>query len=65
MVWGLELSDPRHADRAARRAFELGLLLETSGVHGQVVKLLPPLTITTDELDHGLRIAQRAVHETA
>jgi diaminobutyrate-2-oxoglutarate transaminase len=65
MVWGLELSDPQHADRAARRAFELGLLFETSGVHGQVVKLLPPLTITTDELDQGLRITQRAVHETA
>ncbi|MFH8753391.1 diaminobutyrate--2-oxoglutarate transaminase [Streptomyces rimosus] len=65
MVWGLELSDPQHAGRAARRAFELGLLIETSGAHGQVVKLLPPLTITTDELDRGLRIAQRAVYETA
>ncbi|MFJ4948485.1 diaminobutyrate--2-oxoglutarate transaminase [Streptomyces sp. NPDC088760] len=65
MVWGLELSDPRHAGRAARRAFELGLLMETSGAHGQVVKLLPPLTITSDELDQGLRIVQRAVYETA
>ncbi|MEU0250961.1 diaminobutyrate--2-oxoglutarate transaminase [Streptomyces sp. NPDC006184] len=65
MVWGLELSDPQHAGRAARRAFELGLLIETSGAHDQVVKLLPPLTITTDELDQGLRIAQRAVFETA
>jgi diaminobutyrate-2-oxoglutarate transaminase len=65
MVWGLELSDPRHAGRAARRAFELGLLMETSGADGQVVKLLPPLTITSDELDQGLRIVQRAVHETA
>ncbi|MGW0704204.1 diaminobutyrate--2-oxoglutarate transaminase [Streptomyces sp. NPDC002867] len=65
MVWGLELSDPRHAGRAARRAFELGLLIETSGAHGEVLKLLPPLTIATDELDQGLRIAQRAVYETA
>ncbi|MFJ4521034.1 diaminobutyrate--2-oxoglutarate transaminase [Streptomyces sp. NPDC088810] len=65
MVWGLELSDPGHAGRAARRAFELGLLMETSGAHGQVVKLLPPLTITSDELDQGLRIVQRAVYETA
>ncbi|WP_331724867.1 diaminobutyrate--2-oxoglutarate transaminase (plasmid) [Streptomyces sp. NBC_00111] len=65
MVWGLELLDPLHAARASRRAFELGLLVETSGAHGEVLKLLPPLTITTDELDHGLRIAQRAVHETA
>ncbi|MFJ6694985.1 diaminobutyrate--2-oxoglutarate transaminase [Streptomyces sp. NPDC091272] len=65
MVWGLELSDPLHAGRAARRAFDLGLLIETSGVHDQVVKLLPPLTITTDDLDQGLRITQRAVYETA
>ncbi|MFC8361644.1 diaminobutyrate--2-oxoglutarate transaminase [Streptomyces griseorubiginosus] len=65
MVWGLELADPGHAARAARRAFELGLLMETSGAHGQVVKLLPPLTITGDELDQGLRVVQRAVHETA
>lgn len=65
MVWGLELSDLQHAGRAARRAFELGLLIETSGAHGQVIKLLPSLTITTDELDKGLRIAQRAVYETS
>lgn len=65
MAWGLELSDPQHAGRAARRAFEHGLLIETSGANDQVVKLLPPLTITTDQLDHGLRIVQRAVHETA
>jgi diaminobutyrate-2-oxoglutarate transaminase len=64
MVWGLELADPGHAGRAARRAFELGLLMETSGAQGQVVKLLPPLTITSDELDQGLRIVRRAVDET-
>ncbi|AZS82901.1 diaminobutyrate--2-oxoglutarate transaminase [Streptomyces griseoviridis] len=65
MVWGLELPHPEHAGRAARRAFQLGLLIETSGAHDEVIKLLPPLTITTDELDRGLRIAQRAVYETA
>ncbi|MDT3400498.1 diaminobutyrate--2-oxoglutarate transaminase, partial [Streptomyces sp. B1866] len=43
----------------------LGLLLETSGPHGEVVKLLPPLTITPDELDEGLAILTRAVHDTA
>ncbi|MFD3823688.1 diaminobutyrate--2-oxoglutarate transaminase [Streptomyces sp. NPDC058625] len=65
MVWGLEFADPRHAGRAARRAFELGLLVETSGAHDEVLKLLPPLTITTDDLDEGLRTVQRAVYETA
>ncbi|MET8816642.1 diaminobutyrate--2-oxoglutarate transaminase [Streptomyces sp. NPDC004549] len=65
MAWGLELADPRHAGRAARRAFELGLLVETAGTHDEVVKLLPPLTVTTDDLDEGLRTVQRAVYETA
>ncbi|MFD5752241.1 diaminobutyrate--2-oxoglutarate transaminase [Streptomyces sp. NPDC127033] len=65
MAWGLELADPRHAGRAARRAFELGLLVETSGAHDEVLKLLPPLIITTDDLDEGLRTVQRAVYETA
>ncbi|MFD7923970.1 diaminobutyrate--2-oxoglutarate transaminase [Streptomyces sp. NPDC059740] len=65
MAWGLELADPRHAGRAVRRAFELGLLVETSGAHDEVLKLLPPLTITTDDLDEGLRTVQRAVYETA
>ncbi|MEW2531004.1 diaminobutyrate--2-oxoglutarate transaminase [Streptomyces sp. NPDC047071] len=65
MAWGLELADPRHAGRAARRAFELGLLVETSGAHDEVLKLLPPLTITTDDLDEGLRTVERAVYETA
>ncbi|MFE3830107.1 diaminobutyrate--2-oxoglutarate transaminase [Streptomyces sp. NPDC059092] len=64
MAWGLELADPRHAGRAARRAFELGLLVETSGAHDEVLKLLPPLIITTDDLDEGLRTVQRAVYET-
>ncbi|WP_371642692.1 diaminobutyrate--2-oxoglutarate transaminase [Streptomyces mirabilis] len=65
MAWGLEFADPRHAGCAARRAFELGLLVETSGAHDEVLKLLPPLTITTDDLDEGLRTVQRAVYETA
>ncbi|MYV64489.1 diaminobutyrate--2-oxoglutarate transaminase, partial [Streptomyces sp. SID2131] len=62
---GLELADPGHAGRAARRAFELGLLVETAGARDEVVKLLPPLTVTADDLDEGLRTVQRAVHETA
>jgi diaminobutyrate-2-oxoglutarate transaminase len=65
MAWGLELADPDHAGRVGRRSYELGLLVETSGAVGQVVKLLPPLTTTPDELEQGLGVLQRAVHETA
>ena len=41
-----------------------GLLIETSGPVGEVMKLLPALTITPEELDEGLRIVARAVRET-
>ncbi|MFI1015824.1 diaminobutyrate--2-oxoglutarate transaminase [Streptomyces sp. NPDC020965] len=65
LVWGLEFHDKQRANRVARRAFELGLLIETSGPESEVVKLLPALTITPEELDDGLRILVRAVRETA
>jgi diaminobutyrate-2-oxoglutarate transaminase len=64
-VWGLEFHDKGRAERVARRAFELGLLIETSGPESEVVKLLPALTITPDELDEGLTTLARAVRETA
>ncbi|MEU3552964.1 diaminobutyrate--2-oxoglutarate transaminase [Streptomyces fragilis] len=65
LVWGLEFHDKERAGRVARRAFDHGLLIETSGPESEVVKLLPALTITPDELDEGLRVLDRAVRETA
>ncbi|MER7622129.1 diaminobutyrate--2-oxoglutarate transaminase [Streptomyces sp. NPDC126503] len=65
LVWGLEFADGERAEAVCRRAFELGLLLETSGPHGEVVKLLPPLTATDDELDEGLGILARSVRHAA
>ncbi|WP_340374879.1 diaminobutyrate--2-oxoglutarate transaminase [Streptomyces sp. SS7] len=65
LVWGLEFDDKGWASRACARAFELGLLVETSGPQDEVLKLLPALTITADELDEGLRILARAVRQTA
>ncbi|MGW5424830.1 diaminobutyrate--2-oxoglutarate transaminase [Streptomyces sp. NPDC003943] len=65
LVWGLEFAEPARAAAVCRRAFELGLLLETSGPHDEVVKLLPPLTATDDELDEGLGILARAVRHAA
>ena len=65
LVWGMEFHDKARAGLVAKRAFELGLLIETSGPESEVVKLLPALTITPEELDEGLRILARAVRETA
>ncbi|MFI5671949.1 diaminobutyrate--2-oxoglutarate transaminase [Streptomyces sp. NPDC051704] len=65
MVWGIEFTHKERAAAVCRRAFEHGLLIETSGPEGEVVKLLPPLAIATDELDEGLDILARSVRETA
>lgn len=65
LVWGMEFEDPARASAVCARAFELGLLLETSGPQSEVVKLLPPLTVTPEELDEGLRTLARCVRETA
>ncbi|MBJ8346813.1 diaminobutyrate--2-oxoglutarate transaminase [Antrihabitans sp. YC2-6] len=56
MVQGLVFENPDLAGKVCQHAFEAGLLAETSGPSDEVVKLLPALTITEDELDHGLRI---------
>ena len=65
LVWGLEFTDKARASAVCARAFELGLLVETSGPESEVVKLLPALTISPEELDEGLRVLARAVRETA
>jgi diaminobutyrate-2-oxoglutarate transaminase len=65
LVWGIEFEDKARATTVCRRAFELGMLLETSGPESEVVKLLPPLTVSPEELDEGLRTLARAIRETA
>lgn len=56
LVQGLVFEEPEHAGKVCKLAFDEGLLAETSGPSDEVVKLLPALTITDEELDHGLAI---------
>ncbi|MBT2479742.1 aminotransferase class III-fold pyridoxal phosphate-dependent enzyme [Streptomyces sp. ISL-94] len=63
LVWGLEFQDKERAAAVCRRAFENGLLIETSGPADEVVKLLPSLTISPAELEEGLEILTRSVRE--
>ncbi|MFC6886660.1 MULTISPECIES: diaminobutyrate--2-oxoglutarate transaminase [Actinomadura] len=61
LAWGLVMSDPALAPRVCGEAFSRGLLMETSGPEGEVVKLLPPLTTSETELDRGLEIIAESV----
>lgn len=54
LMQGIECSDGETAERISRAAFARGLIIETSGNRGQVLKCLCPLTITAEELGEGL-----------
>ena len=58
---GIEFKSGELANRICREAFTRGLIIETSGSEGQVVKCLCPLTITSEELDQGLTILEQSV----
>jgi len=49
------------ANEIAAQAFKQGLVIETSGAHDEVLKLLPALTISNEELTQGLDIIERSV----
>ncbi|WP_017525374.1 diaminobutyrate--2-oxoglutarate transaminase [Pusillimonas noertemannii] len=49
------------ANQFARKAFEQGLVIETSGANDEVLKVLPALTIPEDQLKKGLEIIERSV----
>src|SRR5699024_3856558 len=51
---GLEMPTGDLADKVTSRAFDNGLLVETSGPDDEVVKLLPALTIPEEQLARGL-----------
>jgi diaminobutyrate-2-oxoglutarate transaminase len=58
---GLAFESGDLAGKVCRAAFQRGLLMETSGPDDEVVKVMPPLTITDDELARGLDLMAESV----
>jgi 4-aminobutyrate aminotransferase/(S)-3-amino-2-methylpropionate transaminase len=52
---------PERAQAVTAEAFERGLVLLSCGLYGNVIRLLPPLTIAADELEEGLAILEEAL----
>ncbi|MEA2637238.1 MAG: 4-aminobutyrate aminotransferase, partial [Chloroflexota bacterium] len=52
-------------DRIAAAALARGLLVLSCGIDGNVIRLIPPLTIPEIELDAGLDILEAAMREVA
>ena len=61
LACGLQFADGDLADRVCAEAFTRGLLMETSGPEGEVMKILPALTITDEELERGLAIIDESI----
>lgn len=57
---GIFLDNGELAQSISGAAFDAGLILETCGPHGEVVKLLPPLTIEDDVLARALDVLEAA-----
>ncbi|MDR7301584.1 diaminobutyrate--2-oxoglutarate transaminase [Haloactinomyces albus] len=58
---GLGFEDPELAGKVSKAAFDRGMILETSGPDSEVIKIMPPLTLTDDELEQGLQILTDSV----
>jgi diaminobutyrate-2-oxoglutarate transaminase len=61
LLVGVAFDDAGASGKVASAAFERGLLVETSGPEGEVVKLMPALTTETDDLRQGIEILDDAV----
>jgi len=63
MMQGLECRDGDIAEQISRAAFMRGLIIETSGNRGQVVKCLCPLTISEQDLVKGLDLLEQSIQQ--
>ncbi len=63
LMQGLVCQDHSFAGKVSAKAFENGMVIETSGANDEVLKLLPALTIDDAQLKRGLEIIDRCVAE--
>ncbi|MBO3733104.1 diaminobutyrate--2-oxoglutarate transaminase [Glycomyces niveus] len=61
LAHGLHAASGEIAKRISTAAFERGLLVETCGSDGAVVKLLPPVTVSGGDIDRALEILHASV----
>lgn len=63
MMRGIDVGTGELAENICKWCFANGLIIETSGAHDEVVKVLAPLTIEKETLASGLDILEAAVSE--
>jgi diaminobutyrate-2-oxoglutarate transaminase len=65
MMQGVDVGSGALAGEICARCFDNGLIIETSGAHDEVVKVLAPLTIEAELFDKGLDILEAAAAHCA
>lgn len=65
VVAGTDEPDPERTGQIARTCHENGVIVLTCGTHGNVIRLLPPLTISEGLLEEGLSTLEDAVRATS
>jgi diaminobutyrate-2-oxoglutarate transaminase len=63
MMRGLGFDSAETAGALSRGAYARGLLVETSGARGQVLKIMPPILLSADDLAEGLDLLGDALAE--
>lgn len=63
LIQGLAVPEPSLAECITATAFSHGLVAETAGADNEVIKVMPPLIISAEELDRGMTILKAAVAE--
>ncbi|WP_160035421.1 diaminobutyrate--2-oxoglutarate transaminase [Paenibacillus sp. An7] len=63
LIQGFAFERQELAGRLSEIAFDHGLIMETSGPHSEVVKIMPPLTIEIETLEDGLKILERSLKQ--
>jgi diaminobutyrate-2-oxoglutarate transaminase len=65
MIWGLDFANSKlplsSVERIIQDCYEGGLIIESAGRHGTVLKLLPPLNIEMEYLQKGCKIIESVI----
>ncbi len=61
LILGMELADGEKGQQIVRRALSAGLILNLT--HGNVIRFLPPLNITSAEVSRGLKLLEKCLAE--
>ena len=61
LMLGIDFASPAEASRVRTKCFENGLIVEGCGPHDEILKLLPPLTVSDKTCDAALAVLQSAM----